>query len=328
MSDRESSVSIIIPTYNRARYLTKAIDSVLAQTYTNYEIIVVDDGSTDNTKEVLEPYMDRITYLYQENTGVSAARNTGIRAARGKWIAFLDSDDEWMPEKLSIQVGDFSKRPDICAHITNIVFISPNIEPITLFEVRKFRAPKASSFTIEKPFQFILNSNIAVTPSFIVNRDTLFHAGLYDPAISIAEDWDLFLRVALQGAWGCSSVPLVHVHRRKATEKSLQQRFHKNPIDHREATIYLLNKIRKKFHLQEDDKIQLTKVLGNKFFEHGYHLYKAGRKKQARRSFNESIKLNTSLKSNIKYILTLLPFSFGFWLLERRFFRRRKRFYI
>ena len=115
-----AKVSVIIPTYNRAEYVTHAIDSVLAQTYTDYEIIVVDDGSADNTKDVLLPYMDRIRYIYQENAGLSAARNTGIKAAKGDWIAFLDSDDEWLPGKLAVQMRAVERHPQLVAHLINV----------------------------------------------------------------------------------------------------------------------------------------------------------------------------------------------------------------
>ena len=96
-------VSVIIPTYNGAQYIKQAVDSVLAQTYDDYEIIVVDDGSTDDTAELLRPYGDRITYLYQENRKLPAARNTGIRTARGQYLAFLDSDNLFLPHKLAAQ---------------------------------------------------------------------------------------------------------------------------------------------------------------------------------------------------------------------------------
>jgi glycosyltransferase involved in cell wall biosynthesis len=97
-------ISVVIPTYNRSTYVTKAIDSVLAQSYRDYEIIVVDDGSTDNTCEVLKSYMNKICYIYQENAGVSATRNRGVRESKGLYLAFLDSDDLWYPEKLELQV--------------------------------------------------------------------------------------------------------------------------------------------------------------------------------------------------------------------------------
>src|SRR5262245_24730960 len=96
-------VSVVIPTFNRAHLITGAIESVLAQTLPPLEIIVVDDGSTDDTPERLAPYLDRIVFLGQENRGVSAARNAGIQAARGNLIAFLDSDDVWHPRKIEIQ---------------------------------------------------------------------------------------------------------------------------------------------------------------------------------------------------------------------------------
>lgn len=133
------TVSVVIPTYNRAKYVTETIDSVLSQSYTDYEIIVVDDGSTDNTREALAPYMDRIRYIHQQNSGVSAARNRGIKAARGKWIAFLDSDDIWLPEKLAVQIKDISKYPGVCLHTTNAGLYRERIgREVNLFDFTGF----------------------------------------------------------------------------------------------------------------------------------------------------------------------------------------------
>src|ERR1700751_873927 len=98
------TVSVIIPTFNRGKLVVNAIRSVLCQTYRDYEIIVVDDGSTDDTAEALTPYMDRIQYVYQVNQGTSAAKNKGIQLARGRWISVLDSDDLWLPTKLEAQL--------------------------------------------------------------------------------------------------------------------------------------------------------------------------------------------------------------------------------
>src|SRR5438874_1624069 len=104
-------VSVVIPTYNSAHYIGEAVQSVLAQTYTNFEVIVVDDGSTDDTRERLESVAGRIRYLYQPNGGVSKARNRGIQEARGELIAFLDGDDEWLPEKLAKQLAYMRANP-------------------------------------------------------------------------------------------------------------------------------------------------------------------------------------------------------------------------
>ena len=97
-------VSVIIPVYNRAQYIKDCLDSVINQTYKAYEIIVVDDGSTDNLREILVPYMDKIQYIYKQNGGPSSARNAGTKVSNGEYIAFLDADDMWLPEKLELQI--------------------------------------------------------------------------------------------------------------------------------------------------------------------------------------------------------------------------------
>ncbi|MGB4270042.1 MAG: glycosyltransferase family A protein, partial [Spirochaetota bacterium] len=93
--------SVVIPTFNRAHLITRAVESVLMQKFTDYECLVIDDGSTDNTFQVLSPYTKQIQYIYTQHAGVSKARNRGIQQAQGEWIAFLDSDDMWLPEKLA-----------------------------------------------------------------------------------------------------------------------------------------------------------------------------------------------------------------------------------
>src|SRR5437763_447547 len=107
------TVSVIIPAYNFARYVPEAIDSVLAQTYAPFEVIVVDDGSTDDTPKVLAAYGNRIRAIRQVNQGVAAARNTGLAAAGGEYVAFIDSDDTWEPRKLQLQMDRFDADPDL-----------------------------------------------------------------------------------------------------------------------------------------------------------------------------------------------------------------------
>ncbi len=119
----ELLVSVVIPTYNRAEYVAKAVDSVLAQTYSNIEVIVVNDGSNDNTEEVLASYGNKIRHIVQDNAGVSAARNTGIRGAIGDCLAFLDSDDLWVSDKIQKQVDLLVKNPKSCGIYSNVVFV-------------------------------------------------------------------------------------------------------------------------------------------------------------------------------------------------------------
>jgi glycosyltransferase involved in cell wall biosynthesis len=106
-------VSVVIPTYNYARFVSEAVDSVLAQTYPSLEVVVVDDGSTDDTREVLARYGDRIRYIYQPNAGLPAARNTGIKAARGEFIGLLDSDDVFHPRKFELQMRYMLAHPEV-----------------------------------------------------------------------------------------------------------------------------------------------------------------------------------------------------------------------
>ncbi len=120
-------ISVIIPTYNRGWIIKEAIDSVLAQDYVNYELIVVDDGSTDNTHDILNSYQNNFLILRQNNKGVSSARNRGLAAASGHFVAFLDSDDIWLPQKLSQQVDFFHSNPDALICQTEEIWIRNNV---------------------------------------------------------------------------------------------------------------------------------------------------------------------------------------------------------
>jgi glycosyltransferase involved in cell wall biosynthesis len=123
-------VSIILPTYNRAQLICEAIDSILNQTYQDFQIIVVDDGSTDNTAEVLKSYIPKIRYIQQENKGPGDARNRGIEDAKGKYIAFLDSDDIWMDFKLEIQVDILERLTDVGFLFSDFRILKSNEENI------------------------------------------------------------------------------------------------------------------------------------------------------------------------------------------------------
>lgn len=189
-------VSVIIPTYNRAKWLLEALESVFKQTRLtvghacqDYEIIVVDDGSTDNTKEVLKPYLDKIIYLYKENGGVSSARNLGIKHSRGEFIACLDSDDLWFPDKLRLQVEYLEKHPEI-----GLVFCW-----YELFDEDKY-GNKIKKYDYKYTgedisFWKLLTQRIDImAPMF--RRVCLDKAGLFDESFTRGEDTDLWLRIA------------------------------------------------------------------------------------------------------------------------------------
>jgi glycosyltransferase involved in cell wall biosynthesis len=184
---KKPKVSVIIPTYNRGWILREAIDSVLAQDYTDYELIVVDDGSTDDTRKILDSYGRDIIVLQQPNKGVSAARNRGIAESRAQLVALLDSDDIWLPQKLTRQVAFFKSNPDalICQTEETWVRNGVRVNP-------KKRHHKFSGMIFEPSLALCL-----VSPSAVMIRKTLFDTvGLFDESLPACEDYDLWLRVS------------------------------------------------------------------------------------------------------------------------------------
>ena len=193
-------VSVIIPTYNRGWILTEAIDSVLAQDYEDYELIVVDDGSTDNTREILDDYGQDIMVLRQANKGVSAARNRGIAEAGGQLVAFLDSDDLWLPRKLSRQVDFFKLNPAAVINQTEEIWIrnGARVNP-------KDRHRKPSGMIFERSLGLCL-----ISPSAVMIKKPLFDAvGVFDENLPACEDYDLWLRVSCRYPVHLIDTPLI-----------------------------------------------------------------------------------------------------------------------
>jgi len=185
-------VSVIIPAYNCARYIAEAIDSVLAQTYQDFEIIVVDDESTDGTGEVVRRYGDRVRYIRQKNRGPSGAKNTGIQAARGEYVSTLDGDDLWMPERLEKLVPLLDQQPELgfvygdCYRIDET---PDRIQPRTAFQIH---GGARRGWVLER----LVMVNFVPSQSVLIRRRALDTVGLFDESYRIGEDWDLWLRLA------------------------------------------------------------------------------------------------------------------------------------
>jgi glycosyltransferase involved in cell wall biosynthesis len=221
------SISVIIPTFNRADLVINALESVLAQTYQAYEIIVVDDGSTDNTACRLVPYRDRIRYLYQRNRGVSAARNNGINAATGEWIATLDSDDVWLPSKLERQMEAVKAAGGAYgACFTDCRWVGdPNSQP-TVFERAGFEGGQSFG-TLDGPIKYALaRYPIVWVQSLLVRKPLIGAAGGFDEAMAVAEDTDFVFRLALKTDFCFVPEALVHIDRRPARQPGLTKLFH------------------------------------------------------------------------------------------------------
>ncbi len=194
-----AKVSVIIPTFNRANYICETIDSVLSQTYKDYEIIVVDDGSTDNTKEVISKYNEKIRYFYQENKGVSAARNYAISNAKGEYVAFLDDDDIWLQNKLEKQIDVLDKNPDLGFVCSDTYVIDGSGKIINLWK---------RGIHNHETFESLYEADFTFTLTVVARRRCLEEVGFFDETLSISQDYDLWLRLAKKYAFKHIGSPL------------------------------------------------------------------------------------------------------------------------
>jgi len=193
-------VSVIVPTYNRAGLLEQAIDSVLAQTFASFELIVVDDGSTDDSPALLSGYAGRIRIKRQINRGVSAARNVGMAAATGEFIALLDSDDYWLPAKLARQVAFFDAHPGEMICQTEEIWVRDGVRVNP-----KRRHQKFGGMIFEKSLPLCL-----ISPSAVMLRKSLLdEVGVFDECLPACEDYDLWLRITWKYPVHLIPVPLI-----------------------------------------------------------------------------------------------------------------------
>ncbi len=189
MTTEHPLVSVVVPAYNAARTLSATVESILAQTERDLEVIVVDDGSSDGTVEVARAVDDeRVRVVVRENAGASAARNTGIAEATGTWVAFLDSDDVWVPVKLERQLAYVAAHPDVHAVQTGAFFVDNNLQ------VRYERRCKPSRDAL---WESLLFQNLPSFPStLMIRRSKLDEIGPFDTSLEILEDWELAIRAS------------------------------------------------------------------------------------------------------------------------------------
>lgn len=193
-------VSVIIPTYNRATTLEDAIESALNQTFRNFELLIVDDGSTDHTTQLVEKYHSTAKYLLQTNKGVAAARNTGIQNSQGKLICFLDSDDRWAKNKLELQVELMTSNPRIKICYTDETWIRGGVR----VNQKKYHQ-KYSGWI----YQRCLPLCIISCSSAMIHRDVFDRVGLFDESMIVCEDYDLWLRISRRFPISLIPIPLI-----------------------------------------------------------------------------------------------------------------------
>lgn len=215
-----AKVSVVIPAYNRARLLPEAVNSVLAQTYQDFELIVIDDGSTDNTQEVARSFPPRVQYFRQANAGLSAVRNRGVELATGEYIVFLDSDDALLEQALEKGVAFLDQHPEVAFCHGQVYTIDEHSRPLRL---RRPRGPKRTFVRDgrEEIAHLILFRNIIGPSATIIRRSCLEDVGPFNTALTSFEDWDMWVRLAKRYAVGHLAVPLAlyRVHSQSITAR-------------------------------------------------------------------------------------------------------------
>jgi len=279
------TVSVIIPTFNRRDYITIALDSVLAQTYKDYEIIIIDDGSSDDTREILKPYRDNLRYFYQENRGIAPSRNRGIEEARGDYIALLDSDDYWLPEKLEHQVNGFRENPQCGMIATRCSSIDPS------GRFRKHNRPGKSGWVLLDLFK----ANFIRTSSAMITRECLTTVGLFDESLTECEEYDLWLRIAKHYPISFINDPLTVY-----TDNP-----HGVSTDSLVGRLIRLKVLEKEYLKESIPSALYRKRLAQNYRQVGRHFLKRGKKEEGKRYLRHALALNpTNLKSLFYYTIS------------------------
>lgn len=222
-SGSDASVSVIIPAYNASRFLGECLRSVLNQTHPPTEVIVVDDGSTDNTAEVVHAFGSQIRYTRKENGGPSSARNVGLRIATGYYIAFQDADDVWLPEKLALQVDYLAKHPEHALVYSDLSEVDVRLGVLQPSKYRAIGVKPREGYVFERQ---VINGFI-FPPTTLFRREVMERIGLFDESLQQQEDTEFFVRLTYHYTVGF--VPVVTLLRRRH-DNNLSNNFNENSL--------------------------------------------------------------------------------------------------
>ena len=304
-------VSVIIPAYNAEKFIEEAILSVLSQSYNNLECIVINDGSTDNTLDILKAFGKDIIFHNQSNMGVSQARNSGLKIARGGWIAFLDADDIWHPNKLSVQIADVRTISDAntLLHSTNMSIERNHINSSNYFDLVSFPKLQQKSL-LRNPGIEQLKFHFGWLQNTIVHNSLLQKTNLrFNTNRSLYEDFEWLLNLSLHSSWKVTDEVLVEIKRRDNSEICLSAERGKNMIGSSLSMIDILNN----YKLQVQSPGDLIKVVNNEIcnqYSQLGNLYKnIGDARKAQNAYLRGFKNTNSPKLMIKFLLS--KFSLG-----------------
>lgn len=297
------ALSVVIPAYNAGDFIAETLESVFAQTYRPLEIIVVDDGSTDSTAEVVKNYLQRndngtnLRYIYQLNSGPSAARNNGIKSSTGKYVAFLDADDLWPEDKLSKQSGLMELNLDVVltfGDMRRFSKISGMAE--SMFVRQKYtREFFGDIFYVKDAYKKLLSQNFIPTGTVMIRREYFQNGLFFDEDLKYVEDLDLWLRIAM-------NEPIAY-----STEVWEYKRDHDMNVSNNaeimfKSLIEVIDKHSRHFHpFLRKNKISLRKHMSDSYLGLGYYYLKCGRPHEAKKAFLKSFHNGMRIKTLFYY---------------------------
>jgi len=307
-SNRRCEVAVVLPCYNAANYLVRALDSVLAQTHTDACIFIVDDGSTDETAEILERYAGCGLRFRQEHAGQATARNLGIRMSSSPYIAFLDADDYWLPQKLEHQITLLERNPSVGLVCSDCATIKEGNPAGSYFGNTK--VPGTG-----KLFELLTRDCFIFTPTVVVRRKCLEEVGLFNESLLVSEDFDLWLRIAAR--WEIAVVPEVLAVRETCAEGlSLSTR----PEVYLQNGIAALENVKAVCDgLSPTEARALQKAIAERYYVYGSHLLAGGARIESRKKLVNALqRWPTHWRAWIKCGLSFLPSGAFRWLMEGR----------
>ena len=301
-------ISAVIPTYNNAEYIEDAINSILAQSHPVDEIIVVDDGSSDGTEaliKIIKQKTDALIYIKQRNQGPSSARNRGIEAANGDWIAFLDADDLWIPDKIALQIAALENAPElklIAADMCEVDQAGETIVESVLAKHQLFaKFQTLAGGAVPNAMAALLSKNFIPTGTVLVERTCLTAAGGFNTDIRFGEDLELWAKIAADQPITC--LPRVMMYRRQHGNNATQ-----STAPMLEGLVAVMQSLRcwgaEKLHAQNINPDQLV---ANALYDLGYWHFSQGSYKQARKAFVSSLREQYSKRGLIYTMACLLP---------------------
>lgn len=309
------TVSVVIPTFNRAQCVREAIESVLSQSIRPDEIIVVDDGSTDHTADVLSEFGDTITVVRQPNRGVSEARNAGVRHAKGEWIAFLDSDDVWLRDRMAVLHRDI-RNTDAGVHVANVGIVESTGHMRDHFELQGFTCASDRAERHETVCR-----KMTYYPCIIgvaVRREWIVATGGFDATMSFVEDLDLLYRLIFRGPWLVTSAIVAAVRRVSNPRDALAHLEVSDPVYAMSMQVRAFERLLSHPSLVKQDRQVVRRRLSGFRFNLARALTQNGQTAEARKNLLRSAREHPTVKGWLRAAPPLMLGKVGYRLVSRR----------